>query len=126
MMEILSTEETYVKCLQGLLEVYLKPLKKMATEPNPCISARDVSIIFSDIEVITNVAEAFYEKLKERIDNPDFSDQTKISDVFMNMAPYFKTYSRYCNNYDKSITQLKKNRENETFKNLIAVSNCCK
>jgi hypothetical protein len=108
--------------LSGLLEVYLKPLKTIANQPNACVSAKDISVIFSDIEVISNVADAFYEKLQERIGNEEFGDQSKISDVFLNMAPYFKTYSRYCNNYDKAMTQLKKTKENPDFKNLISVS----
>ena len=44
----------------------MKPLKAIANQPNACITAKDISIIFSDIEVISNVADAFYEKLKER------------------------------------------------------------
>ncbi|KAL0483141.1 hypothetical protein AKO1_014817 [Acrasis kona] len=75
---------------------------------------------FSDIEVISNVAEAFLTKLEEAIGSESFNDRSKISDVFLSMAPFFKTYTRYCNNYDKAVAQLKKSRENQEFKSLVA------
>ena len=64
--ELLETEETYVKDLSTVIEVFVRPLKKLATKGprRAIISQRDVEILFKDIEVILQVNEALLETLR--------------------------------------------------------------
>lgn len=64
--ELLETEETYVKDLSSVIEVFVRPLKKLATKGprRAIISQRDVEILFKDIEVILQVNEALLETLR--------------------------------------------------------------
>jgi hypothetical protein len=120
--EILSTEKYYVECLKAIGEVYLEPMKQLAntkTNPKPPITREQISQIFSDIEVIINVNAAFLDDLQKRL--TDYNANTIISDVFLGMAPFFKTYSRYCNNYDKSQNVLKDIKANPDMKGILAV-----
>lgn len=64
--ELLETEETYVKDLATVIELFVKPLKKIASK-NPrraILSQRDIEVLFKDIEVIHQVNEALLETLR--------------------------------------------------------------
>jgi len=115
--EIMSTEKTYVDGLKIISEVYLEPLKKVANGPNPCITKAQLSQVFSDIEVIMNVNISFYEQLQQRL--TEYKQDTVISDIFTTMAHFFKSYSRYCNNYEKSQSLLKDLKNNITFRDMV-------
>lgn len=116
--EILSTEKTYVESLKIISEVYLEPLKKIANGPNPPITKAQITQIFSDIDVILNVNDTFYKDLEQRLST--YHPHTIISDIFQTMAPFFKTYTRYCNNYDKSQIMLKDVKNHPEMKNILA------
>ncbi|KAL9649455.1 hypothetical protein ABK040_000694 [Willaertia magna] len=115
--EILSTEKYYVESLNVMQEVYLKPLKVMSSKEKPIITKEEVQAIFSDIEVIINVNTTFLNDLEERMKN--YVYETQLSDIFLTMAPFFKTYSRYCNNYDRANEVLKKCKEREELKEVV-------
>ena len=115
--EILSTEKYYVESLNILQEVYLKPLKAMAAKDKPIITLQEVQAIFSDMDVIMNVNSTFYKDLEERLQH--YEHEIGISDIFLTMAPFFKTYSRYCNNFDKANEVLRECKKREDFKEVV-------
>nr|CAG4717260.1 unnamed protein product [Naegleria fowleri] len=115
--EILSTEKSYVESLNILQEVYLKPFKAMAAKEKPIISKEEVQAIFSDIDVILNVNTTFLNDLEERLKT--YEHNVQISDIFLTIAPFFKTYSRYCNNFDKANEVLKECKKREDFKEVV-------
>lgn len=118
--EILSTEETYVTSLRALRETYLLPMKEEAAKASGArISKAQVSAIFSDIEVIVNVNDHFYQELAKRVEH-FCATSTMLSDIFLMIAPFFKSYSRYCNNYDNALAVLKDLRKVDEFKAWIA------
>ncbi|EFC43629.1 RhoGEF domain-containing protein [Naegleria gruberi] len=116
--EILSTEKYYVESLNILQEVYLKPFKAMAAKDKPLITKEEVSAIFSDIDVILNFNNTFLKDLEERLQNYVYT--VTISDIFLQIAPFFKTYSRYCNNFDKANEVLRECKKREEFKEQVS------
>jgi hypothetical protein len=112
--EMLSTEENYVKGLKTLAEVYMVPLKKLAQERSDLVTPAQVSALFADLETITNFNAHFLDRLKERMASFDKST-TKLSDIYLELAPWFKVYTRYCNNHDKASEIARQLKQNEEF-----------
>lgn len=141
--EILSTEITYVHNIRALVEVYYRPLQKIAKRGDSSdsgnsaspttdssanssiqITEKELSRIFSDVEVIVQVNTIFLDKLQERIAAADREGSIQtccLGDIFSFIAPFFKTYTRYCNNYDHALQTLNAKRADPEFKELIHV-----
>ncbi|KAI8849866.1 Dbl homology domain-containing protein [Chytridium lagenaria] len=99
--EVLKTEQTYVRELMMLVELYVGPL-----EMGDVVTMTDVNLMFANIRSIL----LFHQKhllpeLEEAAQNPD----QPLGAVFLRCAPFFKMYSQYYNNFDVAnqfITQL--------------------
>ena len=51
-----------------------------------------------------------------------WDDVQQISDVFLELTPYFKLYTQYCMNYDNAIATLQAEKQvNEPFKFFLSV-----
>lgn len=116
--EFLETEENYVNDMKTLFNVYAKAFKDSSKSEKPLISASDASLIFSDVEVIIGFNDAFLKKLSEEMAQYD-RFKTNIADIVLEMAPFFKTYTRYCNNYDRTLQLVNKNKLNPEFKQFL-------
>eukprot|EP01080_Neovahlkampfia_damariscottae_P011639 gene11639-4880_t len=116
--EFLDTEAAYVNDLKVLSEVYLVSFRENIKSEKPLISQQDVSNIFADLDVIIGINEEFLTKLKIAVDAYD-RHSTSVGQILKDMAPYFKTYTRYCNNYDRAISTINKNKNNSEFKQYL-------
>lgn len=74
--------------------------------------------IFSDIKVIIGYNSEFLQDLRNRLQFYD-RHRTTIGDIFVKFADYFRTYTRYCNNYDSAIQTLEKCRKNVEFDEIL-------
>lgn len=117
--EFLETEVNYVTDMKVLLNVYAKAFKENSKSEKPIISAQDATLIFSDVEVIIGFNDAFLKKLSDEMQHYD-RFKTNIADIVLEMAPFFKTYTRYCNNYDRTMQLVSKNKLNPDFKTFLA------
>ena len=88
--EILETEKVYVKNLNLIVDVYLKPLRVQLRAKKPLLSPADISSIFSNIEMLINVNNTLLQDLKQRIE-VNWSPNQCIGDVFSKMVMYTKT-----------------------------------
>ena len=97
MWEILTYVESQSEKLNGVVEVYLKPLNDASYSADGEILGLDqVAKIFSNIEDIALINEALHKQLDERI-RVDESD--RVGDIFLNMSFALKLYSRYITNF---------------------------
>ena len=95
--EILTYVESQSEKLNGVVEVYLKPLNDASYSADGEILGLDqVAKIFSNIEDIALINEALHKQLDERI-RVDESD--RVGDIFLNMSFALKLYSRYLTNF---------------------------
>mmetsp|Transcript_39395 Transcript_39395/g.76540 ORF Transcript_39395/g.76540 Transcript_39395/m.76540 type:complete len:862 (-) Transcript_39395:82-2667(-) len=112
--EILSTEETYVGSLNQLLQLYIKPLRKLCSEAAaankpPPLDQKEMSTLFGNIETIFQVNTHFLEELKKNNDAEDQGTPGKgIGKIFLEFAPYFKMYTDYVGNHDRATELLGK------------------
>jgi E3 ubiquitin-protein ligase HERC3 len=117
-LELLSTEKTYVDDIRLITQVFLEPMKRIAASSRPQITKEQISQIFSDIEVIFQVNTAFLNQLSTRLTH--YSNYTVISDIVLSMAPFFKAYSGYCNNYQKSHSVLDELRKDSDTRSILS------
>lgn len=92
--EILTTERSYIKCIDVLINSFKKPLEaevKKGREPPVC-TEDDVRDLFSNIEIIRGFNIDLLHAFEERINH--WSPVTCIGDLFYSRAPYFKFYTQ--------------------------------
>eukprot|EP01116_Phalansterium_solitarium_P024544 TRINITY_DN9016_c0_g1_i1.p1 TRINITY_DN9016_c0_g1~~TRINITY_DN9016_c0_g1_i1.p1 ORF type:complete len:763 (+),score=251.13 TRINITY_DN9016_c0_g1_i1:108-2396(+) len=100
--ELLATEESYVRSLKVVVNVFLGPLLHSVVEDNPIIPADDIKSIFSIIEIITKVNEEFLRGLTA-VMNTWSSETTLLGDLILDVAAKCKVYTRYVNNYENTM-----------------------
>src|SRR3989338_212649 len=105
---MLSTEQTYVKNLEGMVNLYKKRFEEYFTAEEqrgkgvPKGFKRDhLKILFSNVHVVIPLNQQLLEELTERVNN--WSESQKVGDIFLKIAPYFKLYNEYSNNYEASL-----------------------
>jgi len=115
--EILTTEESYVKGIGRLVKKFKNPLQAACSQHNPFITQADVRRIFSDIETIYSVNMMLLSQLKDKL--RAWSPKQTLSDVFLYMAEFLKTYSTYINNYEQSQYALASCKKNKRFMSFL-------
>ena len=109
----METEAAYLGDIKVIIKVFLNPLRFQTTEPikpdvNPLITIEQIHAIFSDIELISHINNSLYENLSKRWSS--WSNRQMIGDIFVNMSESLKVYSRYFNNYERSLAVLQVDR----------------
>ncbi|KAL6062833.1 putative Cell division control protein CDC24 [Balamuthia mandrillaris] len=103
--EIVTTEESYVQSLDLAINVFFEPLlHSLSNDRSPILSESEVTAIFSTIKDIFALHSSFLSKLNERYS--DWTEKTKLADIFLAQVDSFKVYTSYVNNYDLSIKTL--------------------
>ncbi|XP_032223512.2 uncharacterized protein LOC5522265 [Nematostella vectensis] len=111
-LELYTTERTYVRGLETILELFKMPLEGYLDE-------KEMKIMFSNIHSIFQLNKDVVFSLCERITH--WNETQCVGDIFNEMAPRFKIYATYCNNYDAAETlikqKIKKKKDFEAFLN---------
>lgn len=100
--EILSTEASYVRSLNVLVNVYMTTLESFGEEIVPASKIRS---IFSEIKVILSYNEFILKGLQERMENW-YSEGQRLGDIFLRLTDFLKVYTAYVNNYNNSVNTL--------------------
>lgn len=102
MFEILETEQAYVDSLDIIIELLIGPLRQ-DIDAVMILEEEDIQIIFSNIETLRGVNCVFLKKLEERLNC--WHDTQYLGDIFVEMAPFFKTYCAYVDNYPRAMAR---------------------
>eukprot|EP00042_Codosiga_hollandica_P034865 m.250644 g.250644 ORF g.250644 m.250644 type:complete len:684 (-) comp54508_c0_seq2:212-2263(-) len=110
--ELLTTEQTYVRTLQMMVEVFYQPLLEAATAndgsnsaaPNVVITRDQVRAIFLQLEPLYLMNREFLKELQDRVDR--WSETQSLSDLFKRYLPHMKQYSLYANNFNKALQMI--------------------
>uniref|UniRef100_H2Y6T8 Uncharacterized protein n=1 Tax=Ciona savignyi TaxID=51511 RepID=H2Y6T8_CIOSA len=103
--ELLSTEESYVRVLHLIDQVFHKKVREEATQKN-IMPETAVNSIFSHVPAIYQFHNTFLlPQLRERLANW-FADP-RISDIMCRAAPFLKMYSLYVQNFDDAMNTIK-------------------
>ena len=94
-LELISTERTYVAKLAGLLGGIDSKLGPRCTDT-------DRRLLFDGLRPILELNAQFLDQLTARISSTDsWADETCIADIFLRFSDFFKIYVPYTNNLDK-------------------------
>eukprot|EP00698_Gefionella_okellyi_P014851 TRINITY_DN4134_c0_g7_i1.p1 TRINITY_DN4134_c0_g7~~TRINITY_DN4134_c0_g7_i1.p1 ORF type:complete len:618 (-),score=121.76 TRINITY_DN4134_c0_g7_i1:980-2833(-) len=111
--EIVETEQRYVNGLAHIRKDYMEPLRELSTSSRALLTFEEVQAIFSSIDVLHRVNTELLNGLQQRAAN--WTHYTKIGDVFLNLAPFLKSYASYVNNYNRAVTTLSEVRRKRGF-----------
>jgi len=96
--EMLTTEESYVECLDTIVNVFVKPLREHDPQ---IISSAQIQMIFSNVEVIRSYNSIMLMDLKAA--NEKFSVHTRVGKIFLMLCDYLKVYTDFVSNYPTSL-----------------------
>jgi len=118
--ELLATEKSYADGLRIMVECFHTPLSALVGTPKEVVTAGDLKLLFSNCQLLYNFHRQLLAQLTERLRDYN-AGATRIGDVFVEMAPFFKLYQEYVNNYDlaqKHLVELKS--KNARFADALA------
>lgn len=103
--EIVETEETYVRGLRLIVQVYFEPLKwksQMAKKSGTAalLEEAETRTLFSNISAILECNAQLLADFQQRL--ADLNAFTQIGDIMANFAPFLKVYTIYYSNYETS------------------------
>uniref|UniRef100_A0A8C7WQ40 TIAM Rac1 associated GEF 2a n=1 Tax=Oryzias sinensis TaxID=183150 RepID=A0A8C7WQ40_9TELE len=127
--ELVDTEKSYVKDLDCLFEIYLKPLER-----ETFLTHDEMESLFGSLPEMLDFQRVFLQTLEERIaSSPDFSTLETLSQFkkllfslggsFLYYADHFKLYSGFCANHIKVQQVLKKAKTDQAFKEFLDARN---
>ncbi|CAG8526289.1 21197_t:CDS:2 [Dentiscutata erythropus] len=123
--EILTTERTYVDGLRKLVDFFLMPLRenykyaqKSILSTKPLATSEEIASLFGNIEPLLSFHKELLKYLEARYKK--WSPTEKISDIFLENAPYLKMYSAYLKGFPQAIATMERlNKESKDFKKFI-------
>ncbi|KIK71218.1 hypothetical protein GYMLUDRAFT_254470 [Collybiopsis luxurians FD-317 M1] len=127
--EILITERTYVKGLQELMDIYIKPacasvtvLSGVSSTKENVVPAPERKIVFGAVDALISFhKESFLPSLEKAVaplmkpeaDKADVDGQLSLSvaisvgEIFWKYAAFMRMYSTYINNFDSAVQRVK-------------------
>eukprot|EP01121_Diplochlamys_sp_Union-15-3_P012761 TRINITY_DN386_c0_g1_i2.p1 TRINITY_DN386_c0_g1~~TRINITY_DN386_c0_g1_i2.p1 ORF type:complete len:589 (-),score=122.99 TRINITY_DN386_c0_g1_i2:45-1778(-) len=112
--EILETERSYVRGLEILVNIWMKPLLEASSKPSTrVIRENKVLIIFSIIPDILKIHQNILKEMEEVIS--EWDDDSLLSPVFSNNAEALMQYTTFVNNYNESLKMLARCNKKQRF-----------
>ncbi|KAF6766384.1 GrfA protein [Ephemerocybe angulata] len=128
--EIVVTERTYVKGLQELVEIYIKPAATpvnllsggVGSSKDSVVPAAERKVVFGGIDAVFSFHNDSFlpalEKAAAPLFKPNFQESDPdgkqsldvakaVGDIFVKHAAFMKMYSSYINNFDNSVQRVK-------------------
>ncbi|XP_053709332.1 pleckstrin homology domain-containing family G member 3 isoform X2 [Synchiropus splendidus] len=106
LLEIVETEQAYVRDLKSVVEDYLGPIVDCKALP---LSSEDVSTLFCNIEDIYQFNRDLLEDLKRS------GHAAAIAECFVERSEDFDIYTLYCMNYPNCVSLLHQCLKNDTI-----------
>uniref|UniRef100_A0A671RHV3 T-lymphoma invasion and metastasis-inducing protein 2-like n=1 Tax=Sinocyclocheilus anshuiensis TaxID=1608454 RepID=A0A671RHV3_9TELE len=127
--ELVNTEKSYVKDLNCLFEIYLKPLQK-----ETFLTQDEMESLFGSLPEMLDFQKVFLQTLEEKISSfPNFNTletpvQFKkllfsLGGSFLYYAEHFKLYSGFCANHIKVQKVLERAKTDRSFKEFLNARN---
>jgi hypothetical protein len=94
-------------------------LELAETEVMPARTKQEIHCIFSNIEQILPINKHLLEAVRQRIET--WHDNQLLGDIFLKMAPFFKMYNTYGNNYEKAVETISRCQQDSAFSEAVEV-----
>ncbi|KAF0527764.1 Dbl-likey domain-containing protein [Gigaspora margarita] len=126
--EILNTERRYVDGLEKLVNIFLLPLREICQKTSqkngllsikPIASLEDIAALFGNIEQLLILHKSLLKSLEDRYRT--WSPDEKISDIFLQTAPFLKMYIIYLKSFPRAIATMERlNKNSKEFKKFLS------
>ena len=126
--ELLSSERSYLRALDALVQFYLQPLRAdlLAGLPTSVhVSAAQQTTLFGQVEIIAQLSRRLYADLEAAVgahSPTHIGDSASVSSVvpgvgsiMLRFSPFFKMYTGYVANHEKSSALLRSLEKNKDF-----------
>ncbi|KAJ5070874.1 faciogenital dysplasia protein [Anaeramoeba ignava] len=106
-LELIDTEFAYVKNLEIIINIFLKPIRQKGLLTKP-----EITMIFSNIETIHSINQSFCNEFDQEIKtNQNYNTNSYlVGKIFKSYASQFRMYLFYCRYH---------NEANQTFKSAL-------
>ncbi|XP_053365179.1 epithelial cell-transforming sequence 2 oncogene-like [Clarias gariepinus] len=108
-MELLNSENAYVRLLQAVHTVYYLPLRAALDSNRAIISSANLVMLFNPILDILEANNVFLQDLTER--SRRWSPVQCVGDVFIRFCGKLRAYTNFFNNYSTAIRTIDKCKE---------------
>lgn len=106
--EIFDTERKYVDDLKLVREIFLRPMRERGL-----LKDTDIRALFGNLEELISINSVILGELVELMKN--WGPKTLIGPLFVQTAPFLKSYMPYCSNYQHALQTLNRLRGQERF-----------
>jgi hypothetical protein len=106
--EMKTTEESFVAQLEEIRDVFLTPLKAKAL-----LSDADLKVLSLNVPLLLNLHQGLRDDLRAR--TAQWSRMAEVGDVFLKLVPFLKLHTEYVKTYDVAIQKLTELRANAPF-----------
>eukprot|EP01114_Cavostelium_apophysatum_P018154 TRINITY_DN5556_c0_g1_i2.p2 TRINITY_DN5556_c0_g1~~TRINITY_DN5556_c0_g1_i2.p2 ORF type:complete len:976 (-),score=267.05 TRINITY_DN5556_c0_g1_i2:63-2990(-) len=106
-LELVETEDDYIKDLEVIIGVFMEPMKREGIA-----TPQEISTLFSNVELIIGVNRQLLSDLKS------LEGGKGLGEAFLKTVDFLKMYANYCMNQEnafKTLTKLKKDKKFESF-----------
>jgi len=109
--EILKTEKDYIRDLEIIIDVFLRPLRESAI-----LSPKDITVMFSNVEQLLIINQNFLEQLEKRREKSPVL--LEIGDLLLVTADVLGKYTMYCSNHPFAVL-LYQSIQSKPFKKFV-------
>ncbi|XP_070190601.1 epithelial cell-transforming sequence 2 oncogene-like [Littorina saxatilis] len=114
--EIQASEQEYMRTLQAIRDVYLKPLKSALASNRAVIGGQDIQVIFTDIMNIFKLSRELAEDVQNRLEDWD-PQHTCLGDIFVKFCAKMRVYTNFTNNYEVILRSIERcKQQSPTFR----------
>eukprot|EP01087_Luapelamoeba_hula_P004794 TRINITY_DN1475_c0_g2_i1.p1 TRINITY_DN1475_c0_g2~~TRINITY_DN1475_c0_g2_i1.p1 ORF type:complete len:979 (+),score=172.77 TRINITY_DN1475_c0_g2_i1:251-3187(+) len=101
--DLVKREEVYVQKLNVVVKKYLEPLREQVEQKKSksLVSAQDIAAVFSNSQTLLTVHEEMQKQL-HNVQNK-WPEIDGLADIFLTMAPFFRAYGEYVDNFKNAI-----------------------
>ena len=111
--ELVSTEKTYLDCLNTFADRFEKPIKKDILEQAP----DETTLLFSNLDFLIIIQQEFYKNLCDV--QKEWNDNTCVSECLLKFCPKLKMYHHYIENYGKALKAYARCLEKKEFRKFV-------
>ncbi|KAJ3332011.1 hypothetical protein HDU76_001573 [Blyttiomyces sp. JEL0837] len=103
--ELLSTEADYLDALNFLRATFLRKFQEKVGTSGEILCQKSIRDIFANLEDIIGMSTELYERLRERIESPNWDpERTCLGDIWAKRGPFLKIYSSYYANFTTALS----------------------
>ena len=111
----MCSESHYLQDLNVLVSSYMKPLVQ-----SKHLKEDEIRVIFSNCDMLISISEELLKSIQEGEGKDITIMLNSLGKALVNMVPYFRMYSMYCNNYQNAANTLTSiTSENKKFRKFL-------